>query len=178
MIELEHFLQDQLQRLPEEHPDRPFLSAQHDLVTAFLERGNSGEVAVSPPEVETVYDAGSAVEPVTDDEVAIVPGDPLPQPEQAERERIVLKGRMGKRVRYSTTPRGVRRAEFNLGVALDEEHTDWHTVLAFRQRADQLEQAQPHSGQYAEVIGYKDLQERKDRDGNLKQVERIIAACR
>jgi len=167
MVELEHFLQDQLERLPEDHPDRPFLTAQHDLITAFIER-LPGDAAVSPTEVVTVYDASPAVEPVA--------GDALAQSEQAERERIVLKGRLGKRVRYSTTPRGVRRAEFNLAVALDENHTDWHTVLAFRDRADKLEQAQPRGGQYAEVIGYKDTQERKVRDGNLKLVERIIAA--
>jgi hypothetical protein len=177
--ELEHFLTDQLAQLPENHPDRPFLAAQKALVDAFLDRADPVQIPDADPTPEiatqpqaanltTLYVAGDAAEPS-----AVTP---VAQAEQAERERVVLKGRLGKRVRYSTTPRGVRRAEFNLATAVDEETTAWHTVLAFRERAERLQQANPQKGQYLEVIGYRDVIDRKDQHGNTKQVERIIAA--
>jgi hypothetical protein len=187
--ELEHFLADQLAHLPENHPDRAFLTAQKALTDAFLDRRvptiNSTDRALSedlaeappagvlpesaaPTASTDLYLAGDSSEPVTVADVV--------QTEQAERERVVLKGRIGKRVRYSTTPRGVRRAEFNLATAVDEETTAWHTILAFRDRAERLEQANPQKGQYLEVIGYRDTIDRKDNHGNAKQVERIIAA--
>jgi single-stranded DNA-binding protein len=88
----------------------------------------------------------------------------------------VLRGRLGQRVRFSTTKTGVRRAEFNLAVAVDDEHTTWHTVLAFRHVAERLEQAVPRKGQVAEVIGYRHTAERTTKDGQPKTVERVIAA--
>jgi single-stranded DNA-binding protein len=96
--------------------------------------------------------------------------------EQVEQERVRLSGRIGARPRFSTTPNGVRRAEFNLAVHEDDESTTWHTVLAFRERAERLEQANPQKGQQAEVIGYRRVEERTDREGNPRTIERIIAA--
>ena len=187
-IELERFLADQLARLPETHPDKPFLAAQKALVAAYLVH-NDPNIRVTPSPASESLPEALLVTETTEQTVTTAPvtlyratvAEPVApavegRGEQTERERLVLRGRMGKRVRYSTTPRGVRRAEFNLATAVDEETTAWHTVLAFRERAERLEAANPQKGQYLEIIGYRDVVERKDAHGNPKQIERIIAA--
>lgn len=168
--EFEKLAADFLDKLPEGHPDRPFLAGIHDVVTAYAERGSverdSGTGREEP--VETAFhapDETNKPEPAATEQLA--------SPEQ---DRVTLRGRLGKPPRFSDTPRGVRRAEFNLAVHEDDESTSWHSVLAFRQRAERLEAANPQKGQYAEVIGYRHVEERKDREGKPKTVERIVAA--
>jgi single-stranded DNA-binding protein len=191
-IELERFLSDQLDHLPPQHPDRRFLEGLQEALAGYIEQTGSLPPATTdrapaetPPDdpalpeqaspsaavatdVTMLYDAGASAEPGAPTELA--------QAEQEERQRVVLRGRLGQRVRFSTTKNGVRRAEFNLAEAADEAHTTWHTVLAFRHVAERLEQAAPRKGQYAEVIGYRHTEERTTKDGQPKTVERVIAA--
>ncbi|HLZ28549.1 MAG TPA: single-stranded DNA-binding protein [Chloroflexota bacterium] len=178
--ELERFIADQLARLPTDHPDRRFLAGLRQAASAYAEHPPPDPIAAA---VDTpLVESGTATATPT-----IVPEQPPPpvpamaDPEadglgQVEQERVTLTGRMGARVRYSTTPRGVRRAEFNLAVHADDDATTWHRVLAFRKRAEALEQANPQKGQEAEVIGYRHVQERPDRDGTLRTVAHIVAA--
>ena len=164
-VELGRFLADQLTILPDTHPDRRFLTGLHAAVTAYTER----EPPVDPPETPAL--AADHAPPAAPE-----PRRVQAQAEPEERQRVVLRGRLGKRVRFTTTPKGVRRAEFNLAVAATAEQTDWHTVLAFRERADVLEQAGLKQGQLLEVIGYRQTEQRQTRDGEPKTVARVIAA--
>jgi primosomal replication protein N len=179
-VELDHFLTEQLARLPEDHPDRPFVAALAQTVVAFVARTTPTAVVElwpTPPEAELLTPPPTE----TDDSTPVQVADAEQTTESAERERVVLRGRLGKRVRFSTTPRGVPRAEFNLAThhedaATGGEVTVWRTVLAFRAVADALAHAQPHQGQYAEVIGYRQTDQRRSKDGQAKTVERVIAA--
>lgn len=172
--EFENVTAEFLARLPEQHPDRPFLAGLQSVVTAYVAR-EPGAADPLPAAVEPLPSDGSV--PVESDRGgAPTPVETLATVEQREQERVTLRGRMGKPPRFSTTPRGVRRAEFNLAVHEDDASTTWHTVLAFRERAERLEAANPQRGQATAVIGYHHRTQRTDRAGNPTTVTRIVAA--
>ncbi len=85
-------------------------------------------------------------------------------------------GRLGQDPRTRTTPKGTLIASFPLGVKdeADLEKTSWHTVLAFRERAqtvhDTLKKGMP-----VEVIGYVHEREIPRRDGSTRTVEEVYA---
>jgi hypothetical protein len=101
-----------------------------------------------------------ALPPVdTDGESAPVvrgPGE-TPAPSETEaRPRVQLAGRLGQNPTLRTTPNGVLVARFPLGVKDQDDvnTTHWHTVLAFRARAEQVRD-QLHRGDAVEVVGYR-----------------------
>lgn len=179
-VELETFIADQLARLPTDHPDRRFLAGLRQAVSAYAAQPPPAAITASAETPLTQPDPQGGPPASTPEELqSAVPVALDPEARdarQVEQERITLTGRLGARVRFSTTPRGIRRAEFNLAVHQDDASTIWHRVLAFRERAERLERANPQQGQVAEIIGYRHVQERPDRDGTLRTVERIVAA--
>jgi single stranded DNA-binding protein len=89
---------------------------------------------------------------------------------------VQLAGRLGQDPRIRTTPKGTLIASFPLGVKdeADLEKTTWHTVLAFRERAqtvhDTLKKGMP-----VEVIGYVHERAIPRRDGSTRTVQEVYA---
>jgi hypothetical protein len=90
------------------------------------------------------------------------------------KEYIKLSGRVGRSPVFWTTRNGVSIAKFPLGVHLDDGHTDWHTVKAWRTLAEKARALE--KGQYASVHGYVDEEIRRGDDGKARR-ERIIRAA-
>lgn len=140
--ELGRFINEQLTRLPADHPDRRFLAALAQTVTAYADR------EVVPPAVEPSVEAANPAEV-----------SPTPRPHQAaepgteQRERVHLVGNVGAAPSFRTTPRGRFIVQFPLGVH-EAESTSWYTVLAFDERGKRLREKGLSRGQAVEVIGY------------------------
>jgi single-stranded DNA-binding protein len=182
-VEFGHFLSEQLDKLPADHPDRPFLVGLQQVVGAYVEQQASGQELGEPTEpaprpAPVEHEAAASEYLVT---AAVTPTGRSAPAEQAGRElehgeRVRLSGNVGAPPRFRTTSKGIRRGEFNLAVHDEHDTTTWHTVLAFRERAETLEQLQLVRGQAVEVIGYRHERQTKARDGKPKTVEEIIAA--
>jgi primosomal replication protein N len=94
-----------------------------------------------------------------DGAVAPVVSGPAESPTRSETEarpRVQLAGRLGQNPTLRTTPNGVLVARFPLGVKDQDDlsKTTWHTVLAFRDRAEQVRD-QLKRGDAVEVVGYR-----------------------
>lgn len=113
--------------------------------------------------------------------LAGLPPTAQPQSEPADAERaaqprVQLAGRLGQNPTLRTTPKGTLVARFPLGVRdeQDLEKTIWHTVLAFKQRAEQVRD-QLKKGDAAEVIGYLHTREILRRDGSSRTIQEVYA---
>ncbi len=108
---------------------------------------------------------------------APAPDQPAPAAAQAEaKRRVTLVGRVGAVPAFGTTPKGQPKLTFPLAVHPDSETTEWHTVLAFGKRAEQL-RGQVKKGDAVEVVGYVHTSEVRGRDGKPKTVAEIYAAA-
>ena len=126
---------------------------------------------------------GEHAEPVDDSARRRVPVElPTPTGEAAaatqtrEQERLTLAGRLGQDPRIRTTAKGTLVAQFPLGVKQDPDldKTTWHTVVAFRQRAEQVRDTLK-KGDAVEVIGYRHERQVPRRDGTTRTVEEVWA---
>ena len=97
-------------------------------------------------------------------------------PEEPGRERVTLTGRLGQDPRIRTTRKGTLVAQFPLGVKdeADFNKTTWHTVVAFRQRAEQVRDTLK-KGDAVEVIGYRHERQVPHRDGSTRTVQEVYA---
>jgi single-strand DNA-binding protein len=89
---------------------------------------------------------------------------------------VQLSGRLGQDPAIRTTPKGVLVARFPLGIRdeADLTTTHWHTVLAFRDRAQWIRDTLT-KGMPVEVIGYLHEREIPRRDGTRRTIQEIYA---
>ncbi len=109
----------------------------------------------SPPPAEEPDQAGQtpqaqpltvesprAPQPVSPEPSPTLPQTPSPADTDAKPEeapRVQLTGRLGRDPNFRTSPRGTLVDRFPLAVHAEDGTTSWHTVLAFGDRAQQLQ---------------------------------------
>ncbi len=125
-----------------------------------------------PPPVDAGPQDSGTVEPPAPT------GEAAPAPEVKEQARVQLAGRVGQHPTLRTTPKGTLVARFPLGVKdeTDLEKTTWHTVLAFRERAEQVRD-RLKKGDPVEVIGYRHERQIPRRDGTTRTVHEVYATA-
>ena len=89
---------------------------------------------------------------------------------------MVLAGRVGAVPAFRTTPKGQLIAQFPLGVHPEPDVTEWHTVLAFGKRAEEL-RGNLRKGEPVEVIGYVHTRTIRGKDGKSRTVEEVYASA-
>jgi Single-strand binding protein family len=162
-VELGRFITEQLSRLPENHPDRPFISALHSTLSAYTECA-APAAQVSEPVLSPQPEATA---PVT-----------VSPSEAHERERVTFSGRVGATPTYRTTTKGRFLARIPVAEHLEGQETPvWHTVFAFDDRARKLRDQGLAKGAPVEIVGYKHQRQAKGRDGATKLVEDIYAVA-
>jgi Single-strand binding protein family len=102
-------------------------------------------------------------------------GASSPPTEQETNPRVTLTGRVGQEPRFRTTNSGTLVGSFPLAVHEEDGKTAWHTVVAFKERAEQLQTA-IGKGQEVDVVGYVHASEYKDKDGNSKERKEVWAS--
>jgi primosomal replication protein N len=99
---------------------------------------------------------------------------------ESEEERVQLTGRLGRTPTFRTTPRGTFIGKFPLAVHLEDGQAKWHTILAFGERAQKLEQkvtaGEVVKGREVEVIGYPHTREKQSKNGKTRVVREVYAA--
>ena len=96
--------------------------------------------------------------------------------------KVMLIGNVGKDPDVNFTPSGVKVAQLRLATSESwkdkdgavQEHTDWHTLIAWRGRADVVEKL-VHRGSRIYVEGKIQSRSFEDRDGNKRYVTEIVA---
>lgn len=96
--------------------------------------------------------------------------------------KVMLIGNAGKDPEINLTPSGVKVAQFRIATSETwkdkdgalQEHTDWHTIIAWRGLADVVERL-VHRGSRLYVEGKIQSRSFDDRDGNKRYVTEIIA---
>lgn len=100
---------------------------------------------------------------------------------ETEQQRIQLTGRLGRVPTFRTTTTGALIGKFPLAVHREDGHTDWHTVLAFGSRAEQLQRrvsaGELIQGREVDVVGYRHVNTRPGRDGTPRQVPEVYAVA-
>jgi len=94
----------------------------------------------------------------------------------------MLIGNVGKDPDVNFTPSGVKVAQLRLATSESwkdkdgavQEHTDWHTIIAWRGLADVVEKL-VHKGSRIYVEGKIQSRSFEDRDGNKRYVTEIVA---
>jgi Single-strand binding protein family len=96
----------------------------------------------------------------------------------AQSSRVTLRGRIGSDPRFrKTTKAGQLVASFPLGVHPDAETTEWHSIVAFGERAKRLQDKPLAKGQLVEVVGYVHEHEGRTRTGETKSRRQIYATA-
>jgi single-strand DNA-binding protein len=96
--------------------------------------------------------------------------------------KVMLIGNVGKDPEVNFTPSGVKVAQFRLATSETwkdkdgtiQEHTDWHTVIAWRGLADVVEKL-VRRGSRIYVEGKIQSRSFEDREGNKRYVTEIVA---
>jgi single-strand DNA-binding protein len=96
--------------------------------------------------------------------------------------KVMLIGNVGKDPDVNFTPSGVKVAQFRMATSDTwkdkdgniQEHTDWHTIIAWRGLADVVEKL-VRRGSRLYVEGKIQSRSYDDRDGNKRYVTEIIA---
>ncbi|MBU3678831.1 MAG: single-stranded DNA-binding protein [Candidatus Kapabacteria bacterium] len=96
--------------------------------------------------------------------------------------KVMLIGNVGKDPDVNFTPSGVKVAQFRMATSETwkdkdgavQEHTDWHTVIAWRGLADVVERL-VRRGTRLYVEGKIQSRSFDDRDGNKRYVTEIVA---
>ena len=103
---------------------------------------------------------------------------PAEQPPQSERERVILRGRVGRAPTFRTTAkRGVLIGSFPLGSHPDLETTVWHTILMFDNRARMLQEKNLAPGEEIEVVGFPHKREIQTPAGESRTITEIYATA-
>lgn len=96
--------------------------------------------------------------------------------------KVMLIGNVGKDPEVNFTPSGVKVAQFRLATSESwkdkegslQEHTDWHTVIAWRGLADVVEKL-VRRGTRVYIEGKIQSRTFEDREGNKRYVTEIVA---
>lgn len=96
--------------------------------------------------------------------------------------KVMLIGNVGKDPDVNFTPSGVKVAQLRLATSESwkdkdgavQEHTDWHTIIAWRGLADVVEKL-VHKGSRIYIEGKIQSRSFEDRDGNKRYVTEIVA---
>jgi Single-strand binding protein family len=96
--------------------------------------------------------------------------------EQGEKTRVHLQGRLGAAPRFRTTVNDKLIVQFPLAVHNDDKSTTWHTVVAFGDKAAQIQAAELKKGEPIGVIGYEHERTYTKKDGTVKTEIQIYAA--
>ncbi|MCX6141069.1 MAG: single-stranded DNA-binding protein [Candidatus Kapabacteria bacterium] len=96
--------------------------------------------------------------------------------------KVMLIGNVGKDPDVNFTPSGVKVAQLRLATSESwkdkdgavQEHTDWHTIIAWRGLADVVERL-VHRGSRIYIEGKIQSRSFEDRDGNKRYVTEIVA---
>ncbi|MGA0045483.1 MAG: single-stranded DNA-binding protein [Candidatus Kapaibacteriota bacterium] len=96
--------------------------------------------------------------------------------------KVMLIGNVGKDPDVNFTPTGVKVAQFRMATSETwkdkdgamQEHTDWHTVIAWRGLADIVERL-VHRGSRIYVEGKIQTRSYDDREGQKRYVTEIVA---
>ena len=96
--------------------------------------------------------------------------------------KVMLIGNVGKDPEVNFTPSGVKVAQFRMATSETwkdkdgavQEHTDWHTVIAWRGLADVVERL-VRRGTRLYVEGKIQSRTYDDRDGNKRYITEIVA---
>lgn len=96
--------------------------------------------------------------------------------------KVMLIGNVGKDPDINFTPTGVKVAQFRMATSESwkdkdgamQEHTDWHTVIAWRGLADIVERL-VHRGSRIYVEGKIQTRSYDDREGQKRHVTEIVA---
>jgi hypothetical protein len=142
--------------------------------TQLPQRAKTATESQNKPEMApTMSESSLAAE--TASEALESPTEPDSGPTGKEKkEYIKLSGRVGRAPVFWTTRNGVPVARFPLGVHLEGDRTEWHTVKAWRALAEKARELK--RGQLASVNGYLDYEVRRGADGKARR-ERIIRAA-
>jgi Single-strand binding protein family len=98
-------------------------------------------------------------------------------PENGDRERVQLVGRIGYKPRFRETPNGTLVGQFALAAHAEPGQTTWHSVVTFGARAEKLRDCGLEKGDDVAVIGYPHERERRNpKTGETKTVTEIYAA--
>jgi Single-strand binding protein family len=139
------------------------------LVTSLNDRQGEGEQA---PAVISEAAAGSITpEPESTEK----PDPPNAPPENEKSERVTLVGRVGTEPRFRTTKAGALVGTFPLAVHDEERKTSWHTIVAFKDRAEKLKGV-ASKGAEVEVVGYVHTSEYTDNTGITKERREVWAS--
>ncbi len=92
-----------------------------------------------------------------------------------------LSGRLGRDPNFRTSSTGTLVGRFPLAEHHNDGTTRWHTVLAFGDRAKQLQQrtqaGELAQGRQVEVVGYLHTTTRPGRDGRVRTEQAVYAAA-
>ena len=93
-----------------------------------------------------------------------------------------LTGRLGRDPSFRTTTKtGTLVSRFPLAQHHDDGTTRWHTVLAFGDRAHQLQRrtqaGELAQGREVEVVGYLHTTTRPGKDGRVRPVQEVYATA-
>lgn len=72
-------------------------------------------------------------------------------------------------------PQGSLIARFPLAEHHEDKTTTWHTIVAFNERAQKLQEAGLSHGQEVTIVGYPHAREVPIREGKTKTVQEIYA---
>ena len=96
--------------------------------------------------------------------------------------KVMLIGNVGKDPDINFTPSGVKVAQFRMATSETwkdkegaiQEHTDWHTIIAWRGLADVVEKL-VHKGSRVYVEGRIQTRSYDDKEGQKRYVTEIVA---
>jgi Single-strand binding protein family len=169
---------------------RPPVASESDesLTTPRSPATTSVRAPETPQEPRSVTADTSVPQPAVDGpaapQAAREPTSPTTPPDRAanpQQERISLTGRLGRDPAFRTTKTGSLVGKFPLAVHREDGHTTWHTVLAFGQRAEQLQrrvtEGELTQGREVDVVGYLHVNTRPGKDGKSRRVQEIYAVA-
>src|SRR5512135_52483 len=99
----------------------------------------------------------------------------------AEPERLQQTGRLGRDPGFRTTKTGTLVGRFPLAVHREDGQTSWRTVLAFGERAEQLQRrtqaGELRKGAEVDVVGYRHRNQRAGKDGKQRTTHEIYTVA-
>jgi hypothetical protein len=166
---------------PPTAPPPPTSSPVRAPETAQEPRSAADHTSVPPRPVRASTTPSAAREPTSPPSSREAASSQSPAAAQTEQERIALTGRLGRDPSFRTTKTGSLVARFPLAVHREDGHTDWHTVLAFGSRAEQLQRrvgsGELVQGREVDVVGYRHVNTRPGKDGTPRQVQEVYAVA-
>ncbi len=167
---------------PAEEPDQAGQTPQRTALVPQTTRNPAPDTTNSqgqPPADEALSVPPPAAEPSPAPTRPANPAAAGAEPKQAP--RVQLSGQLGRNPNFRTTTTGTLVGRFPLAEHHEDGTTRWHTVLAFGDRAKQLQQrtqaGELAQGQQVDVIGYLHTTTRPGKDGRVRTEQAVYAAA-